>query len=405
MSRVVVCGAGPGGASLAYLLARRGIDVTLIERQKDFAREFRGEGVMPSGIDAFTQMGLAEDFDGLPQARPNRVELYRKRKLRFQASGEGSEFEDQLPRIVSQPAMLEMLVERCSAFSNFHFLRGVTVSDLVHDGARVAGVQLRGETNETLPADLVIGGDGRGSVVRRKAGLVDDRDSERFDVVWFKVPLPNFGECPDKTLMVFLGTGHIMLCFPSYDGLLQVAWVIDKGTFGEIRRHGVEQWVDEMADHAGLELGTHLRASKDRLAHPFVLDVVCYLMPDWTVPGAMLLGDAAHPMSPVGGQGINIALRDALVAANHLVPVLESSATPEAIDAATLAFQAERFPEAQTIQTMQRVPPRIVFGRSWWARAILASVPALARLQALGARGGPVAGRFAFGITDVKLDV
>jgi 2-polyprenyl-6-methoxyphenol hydroxylase-like FAD-dependent oxidoreductase len=278
------------------------------------------------------------------------------------------------------------------------------VADLVRDGGRVAGVQVRGETDETLPADLVVGADGRGSMVRRKSGLAEDHDVERFDVVWFKVPRPPFLEHPDHTALVFLGIGHLMLGFPSYDGRMQMAWIIEKGTFGDLRRCGLEHWVDEMARHAGPEFGEHLRASKGDLAHPFVLDVVCYLMPEWTAPGVLLLGDAAHPMSPVGGQGINIALRDAIVAANHLVPVLESRPRPEAVDAAARAFQAERYREASTIQAMQRVPPRVIFGRSWWARVLLAAVPTLARLQ-LGARGGPVLGRFAFGVTDVKLAV
>lgn len=405
MPRVVVCGAGPGGASLAYLLARRGIDTTLVERQNDFAREFRGEAVMPSGLDAFRQMGLEDDFEQLDQTRPQRVRLYRKGRFRIEFSAEGQGLDDVLPRVVSQPAMLEMLVSRCSAFPSFRFVRGGVVSDLEMDGDRAVGVKLRGAVDETLPCDLVVGADGRGSVVRKRSGLLEDHDVERFDIVWFKVPRPQFVEHPDETALVFLNTGHIMLSFPSYDGSLQVGWIIEKGTFGDIRRRGVEQWVDEMAEHAGPEFGAHLRSARDHLVHPFVLDVVCYTMPRWTAPGTMLLGDAAHPMSPVGGQGINIALRDALVAANHLVPVLEANGSPEQIDAATRAFQDERMPEIETIQTMQRIPPRVIFGRSWWSRALLAAVPTLARIQVLGARGGPVIGRFAFGITDVKLAV
>ena len=406
MQRVVICGAGPGGASLAYLLARRGIDVSLVERQKDFAREFRGEAVMPSGRDAFRQMGLEDDFNQLAQASPRRVRVYRNGRFVREFSSEGrDDLDDLLPRVVSQPEMLEMLVERCSAFPNFRFLRGESISDLVTEEGRVVGVKLRSESDPVLPADLVVGADGRGSIVRRRAGLTDDHDAERFDVVWFKVPRPAFLEAPDHTVMAFLKPGHLMLCFPSPDGKLQVAWIIDKGTFGDLRDQGVEHWLDEMADHAGDEFGDHLRASKSELAQPFVLNVVCYLIRQWTSPGVVLLGDAAHPMSPVGGQGINIALRDALVAANHLVPVLEAGDGAEAIDAAGRAFQAERFPEVKTIQKMQRMPPRILFQRTWWSKWLLAVLPTLAGLQTLSPTGGPVLGRFAFGTTDVKLRV
>jgi 2-polyprenyl-6-methoxyphenol hydroxylase-like FAD-dependent oxidoreductase len=110
-------------------------------------------------------------------------------------------------------------------------------------------------------------------------------------------------------------------------------------------------------------------------------------------------------MSPVGGQGINIALRDALVAANHLVPALESGADPDVLDAAAQAFQKERYPEVELLQRMQRIPPRLIFERSWWNRWVLAVLPTLARLQLLFPRGGPAIERFMFGVTDVELRV
>ena len=119
----------------------------------------------------------------------------------------------------------------------------------------------------------------------------------------------------------------------------------------------------------------------------------------------LLLGDAAHPMSPVGGQGINIALRDALVAANHLVPVFEAGGAAEAVDAAARAFQAERFPEAKAIQKIQRVPPRILLRRAWWSNWVLALLPRLAGLASLTSRGGPIVERFAFGVQEVELRV
>lgn len=407
--QVVIAGAGPAGGALAYLLARRGVDVTLVERQKDFAREFRGEALMPSGIDAFRQMGLGSDFDRLAQAKPRRIRLHRNGEFVLEFSAEKLAEAEILPRVVSQPEMLELLVARASHYPNFRFLRGVSVADLIQENGRSVGVRLRGDSEDELAADLVVGADGRGSVVRRKVGLAPNPDAERFDVVWFKLPPPDFLEDPDHTALVYLGRGHLMLGFPSYDGRLQLGWIIDKGTFGELRSLGIESWIEEMAEHAGPELGAHLRRHATALTHPFVLDVVCYLLPEWTAPGVVLLGDAAHPMSPVGGQGINIALRDALVAANHLVPVLEGRGpvadSAAAIDAATRAFQRERYPEAAQIQRMQRIPPRFIFQRSWWARALLAAVPFVARLGMAGALRNPFVGRFAFGVTDVKLRV
>src|SRR5207249_7619434 len=131
-----------------------------------------------------------------------------------------------------------------------------------------------------------------------------------------------------------------------------------------------EGWIEEMARHVSPDLAAHLRAEGRTITHPFLLDVVCDRLERWSLPGLLLLGDAAHPMSPVGGQGINIALRDTLVAANHLGPVLVDGGAAEAIDAAARRVQDERLPEVTAIQRLQQRPPRILFGRAWWAQLL-----------------------------------
>jgi 2-polyprenyl-6-methoxyphenol hydroxylase-like FAD-dependent oxidoreductase len=405
MAGVVVAGAGPAGAALAHVLARRGVEVTLVERQRDFAREFRGEVLMPSGVDAIEQLGLGSAFAAVPQLAPARLEIYRKG--RFVTGLDVGPETDFAPRVVSQSALLEMLVAECAAYPGFRLRRGTQVHDLLWRDGRVAGVRLRGEEagSGELEADFVVGADGRGSLVRRKAGLHGERDPEFFDVVWFKVPPPDLWVARGRPVQGYLGRRHLALALPSYDGRLQLGWVIEKGTFGDLRRRGIEAWIDEMALHVSPELGAHLRAHRHAAEHPFVLDVLCTLLPRWTAPGALLLGDAAHPMSPVGGQGLNIALRDALVAANHLVPALDAGGGREALDRAAAGFQAERLPEAEEIQRLQRLAPRILFQRVWWAPIALAVLPWLLRSDAVRGRQGAVVRRFAFGTTDVRLAV
>jgi 2-polyprenyl-6-methoxyphenol hydroxylase-like FAD-dependent oxidoreductase len=405
MRKVIVVGAGPAGAALAFLLARRGIDVTVLERAVDFDREFRGEGLMPSGLDAFAQMGLAADLDALPYGRVEVGELYRsgRRLLRFTVAADAS-----APTVhfVSQKLVLEMLAARASAFPSFRLERGALVRDVLREGGRVVGVSCRSKEGgtEELRTDLVVACDWRGSVLRRESGLAPTVLPQGFDVVWVKVPIhPSFEG--GRVAKVFVGRGHFAFLFPSFDGRLQLAWIIDKGTFGELHRRGVEAWVDEMANHVTPDLAAHLRANAADLSHPFVLSVVADRLERWWVPGMLLIGDAAHPMSPVGAQGLNVALRDALVAANHLVPALLEDASPEAIDRTLERIQDERLPEVAAVQRIQEGPPAILFERTWWSPWFLELAPLLFRTGILTRALAPILRRLAFGVAEVRLRV
>jgi 2-polyprenyl-6-methoxyphenol hydroxylase-like FAD-dependent oxidoreductase len=406
MGHVVVVGAGPAGGALGYLLARRGIDVTVLERAVDFDREFRGEGLMPSGIDAFAQMGLGPDLDALPHSRLSVAELYRggRRLVRFEIPSDGDD--PPTVRFISQKLVLEMLAERAGRFPSYRLERGALVHDVLREGGRVVGVSYRSQEVETkeVRADLVVGADGRGSALRRASGLRATVRPQSFDVVWVKVPLPDSFE-GGRVARVYVGRGHFAFLFPSFDGRLQIAWIIDKGTFGELHRRGVEAWVDEMANHVTPDLAEHLRRNRSELAHPFVLSVVSDRLERWWEPGMLLIGDAAHPMSPVGAQGLNVALRDALVAANHLVPALLEDASPEGVDAALQRIQDERMPEIVAIQTIQDRPPVVLFERTWWSPWILRLMPLLFRLGIVQRALGPTLRRIAFGVVPVKLSV
>ena len=400
--RIAIVGAGPAGAALAYLLARRGIGVVLIERQSDFAREFRGEGLMPGGVDALRQMGLGALLDALPQARMSRLEVFLNGRRELLVDISALPAETPLPRFVSQPALLEMLVAQAAKFPGFELLRGVTVRDLVHDGARIAGVRVEGaEGVREVRADYVIGCDGRASVVRKRAALERPREAQSFDVVWCKLPLPEFMRGAARGC---IGRGHFVICFESPDGGLQLGWAIDKGTFGDIRRGGIEHWIGELAANVPDDLAAWIRAHAGAVSSPFLLDVVCDHLDVWNAPGVLLLGDAAHPMSPVGAQGINIALRDALVAANQLGPALLRGASSVELDAAALAVVAERLPEVKQIQRLQAGPPRMMLQQTPLARFVMRVVvpfamrTGIARL--LFARVFP---RFALGTTKVTL--
>jgi 2-polyprenyl-6-methoxyphenol hydroxylase-like FAD-dependent oxidoreductase len=192
--------------------------------------------------------------------------------------------------------------------------------------------------------------------------------------------------------------------FRAPDGLLQIGWIIDKGSFGELRKHGLDEWLSQLAHHLSDDLARHLEACRNALAHPFLLDVVCDHLDEWSAPGVLLLGDASHPMSPVGAQGINIALRDALVAANHLGPCLLAGRKPAELDAAARRITDERLPEVKTIQRIQQIPPRVIFQRTVASRLLLGSVlPVLVRTGLAAVLFRSAFRRFALGVTQVKL--
>jgi 2-polyprenyl-6-methoxyphenol hydroxylase-like FAD-dependent oxidoreductase len=402
---VIIVGAGPAGAALAYLLARRGIEVALLERHTDFAREFRGEVLLPGGLEAIDQMGLWDAVERIDHVKLEALEVYVNRKRRLRTRFAPDAFGRFTPRWVSQPALLEMLVEKAAAFPGFRLERGATARALLHEGGRCVGVRaLTADGERELRADLVIGCDGRSSVVRRRAELPEAQDPVPMDVVWCKLPLPAFAAA-DRSFRGYLGGGHLLLAAPVYGGLLQIAWLIRKGAFGELRERGMPACLEEMAKHVSPDLAEHLRRHAHDAVHPFLLSTVSDRVLEWTRPGLLVIGDAAHTMSPVGAQGLNIALRDALVAANRLVPVLLEGGGAAALDAAARAVQDERAPEVSEIQQMQALPPRVLFRDVWWTRLILRLVPLLLGSELARGRRALLVRRFLYGVTEVRLSV
>jgi 2-polyprenyl-6-methoxyphenol hydroxylase-like FAD-dependent oxidoreductase len=159
-----------------------------------------------------------------------------------------------------------------------------------------------------------------------------------------------------------------------------------------------------MADHVDDELASHLREHSDQISQPFFLSTTAQRVRSWSQPGVFLIGDAAHTHSPVGAQGVNIALRDSIVAANHLVPTLRAGGGGAELDAAARRIEAERIPEVRTIQRMQARPPKLILADGWWgerARGLLT----LLRFPLAQAIATRAARPFAFGVTQVDLSV
>lgn len=378
--QIAVVGAGPAGAALALLLARGGARVLLVERETDLERVFRGEALMPLGLEVLHQMGFAERLRAMPGDALDAWDIHLDRRRVLHIVEPSHELGDLALRIVSQGALLAALIDEARKHPGFAFRPGVSVRDLLRDGERVTGVQVvTSAGEERVPADLVIGADGRTSLVRRRAGLELDLLNESYDVLWFKLPLPESlrGANP---IQIFASGADALLAYRSWDGRWQLAWMLPKGAWRSARER---DWLAACAALLPDPLAAHLLAHRDALVGPSLLDVMVGRCPRWHVPGLVLLGDAAHPMSPIRAQGINMALRDAVVAANHLVPALRAGGD---VDAALAAIQREREPEivtAQKLQYREARGQRWARERPWLMKPLLALVPWLLRSDAL----------------------
>lgn len=399
---VVIVGGGPAGATLSLLLAQCGIRVTLIEREPDFDRVFRGEGLMPSGVDALREMGLHGLLNELPTRKLESWDLHIDGTPIMSVEEPLEELGDRAMRIIPQAAFLDAIVARAKAHPNFSFLDGTAAHDLLIENDRVAGVHVRSDAGDAvLRADLVVGCDGRGSLMRTRAGLTLKLLREHYDIFWFKLPAPE--RLRDRCSMLLLASRLGMgACYTSWDGRLQYALMVTKGA--KAAEFGGD-WAEVLGRPAPDWLKAHLQSVRDEIEGPVRLNVLVGRCREWNRPGLLLIGDAAHPMSPVRAQGINLALRDAIVAANHLVPVLRDSVDAAAIDDAARAVQAEREPEIVRAQTLQHRDTRGI------------DTPIAPALMALAKLIGPRMGRYAwarrawldqqrhlrFGLTEVRL--
>jgi len=352
--KVVVVGAGPAGAAMALLLARTGVQVRLVEREMSSTRVFRGEGFLPLGLDALSEMQLGWSIDEIPGAAVESWRIFIDGEQVFRIPEPVEELGERAFRVASPSALIDRLIAAAHQQPTFRFHPGTRFVDVVRsDSGRVTGVRAAADGDMVQwPADLVIGCDGRGSPLRTKAGLTLNLEPEQYDVLWFKVPPPDaLAEHCDFLIMVRAGE-HPLIAYVSWDGTLQCGVIMPKGGLG--RFDDAEDWLAEAVVAAPADLAEHVLAHRSAVDGPIRLNVLVGRAPVWSAPGVLLLGDAAHPTSPVRAQGINLALRDVVVAANHLAPLAAGSADPAAITAACRAIQAEREPEVARAQKLQR---------------------------------------------------
>ncbi|WP_327118784.1 FAD-dependent oxidoreductase [Nocardia sp. NBC_01730] len=344
----LVVGGGPAGMILGLLLARAGVDATVLEKHKDFLRDFRGDTVHPTTLDLLDELGLGAEFAKLPARKVDQVQLPTAGGMQTLATLKNLPGKHKYIAMVPQWDLLDLLARAAEPEPTFRLRMTTEATDLIWTDGKVGGVAYRtadGATG-TIEAELTVACDGRASVLRSAAGLPSREWPTPMDVWWFRLPRTE----TDPAGALPIVTAHRAAVFLDRGDYWQCGTLIAKGADEVARRGPVEDIMRTMADAA-----PWLRDRVDALTswdEVKLLEVKLDRLTRWYANGLLCIGDAAHAMSPVGGVGINLAVQDAVAAARILAPPLLSGT----VGAGDLAKVQRRrtFPTVVT-QGMQRV--------------------------------------------------
>ncbi len=352
-----IVGGGPAGLMLGLLLAKRGAEVLVLEGHENFDREFRGEVLQPSTAHLLDELGLLDYVKAQPHSilDAGKVRLAGREVGAFAFKRISPEYPYAI--WMPQPIFLDALARKAKPFPSFALWMGAKVTRLVEDNGRVVGVSgLRhGKVPFEVRADVVVGADGRHSVVARLGGFTPEYEHHDFDVIWFTIEQP-----PGWSSTFYVSLGQVRgLMLPKYPHHIQAGILLPTGEWKRWRQDGVAAVAERVRrfDPIFAEFAAGLRD----FTPFFPLEGVIRFVKDWARDGALLIGDAAHTMSPAGAIGVNVAMATAAVAAQVLYPRLGKGPIPaEALH----DVQRLREEDVRTLHRLQRGAQRVLLSQT-----------------------------------------
>lgn len=378
-----IAGGGPAGMMLGLLLAKAGIEVIVLEKHKDFLRDFRGDTVHPSTMQIMDELGYLDEFLKRAHQKIHTIKGLFGDTLVTIADFSHLPTRAKFIALMPQWDFLDFLAQKALEFPTFKVMMETKATDLIRDNGRVKGVNVETPNGPvTIYADLVVGADGRHSTIRAKANMKIRDIGAPIDVLWFRVP-KNI-ENPHQTLGMFNG-GRVLVTLDRGD-YWQCAYVIAKGGFNEMQTRDIQSLRDDVS-----RVSPFLSSAMKELQSwddVKLLTVAIDRLEQWWQPGLLCIGDAAHAMSPIGGVGINLAIQDAVAAANILaLPLLTHTLDDRELN----AVQLRRNMPVTVIQAIQvLIQNRLIIPtltqtgptKAPWATLLLKKFPVLQRIPA-----------------------